>query len=359
MGLKTDPGYLRQLDGLRAASVAVVAWSHWRTCWNSAPPFFPGAETGVETFFVISGFLITGILLDNRSDVSRPVVLKHFYIRRFLRIFPLFYATIALALLLQASSMPETWYWHASYLSNLYFYLRGWCGSLGHFWSLAVEEQFYLFWPLLMLTLPARFLRAAIAVCILLAPIYALLMNAFHPGVSGQITASILMPSCMSALGMGALIAHLARQKTSPRPLLRTMLGAGLVGMAVWQGCGHPAWLKPFNRLAEDGVLGWLVYSAAQRFTGPVGWVLECAPMNYLGKISYGLYVIHNFANSMISSAVALLGTPPALAKYCQIPVVRFFLLLVVTIGLASLSWHLFEKPINNLKRHFPYSGKA
>src|SRR6267378_3887835 len=94
-----NPKYLRQLDGLRALSVAAVAWSHWRAYWNPKPSIFPGAEFGVETFFVISGFLITGILLDNRAETSKISILKQFCVRRFLRIFPLFYAAIVLGLL--------------------------------------------------------------------------------------------------------------------------------------------------------------------------------------------------------------------------------------------------------------------
>jgi peptidoglycan/LPS O-acetylase OafA/YrhL len=356
--MKTGSGYLGQLDGLRTLSVAAVAWSHWRRYWDSSPPLFPTAELGVETFFVISGFLITGILLSNRSEATRPLVLKHFYIRRFLRIFPLFYATLALALLLHASAMAETWYWHAAYLSNICFYLSGWCGDLGHFWSLAVEEQFYLVWPLLILTLPARYLRLAISLCIVVAPFYALAMNVAHPGFLGQVTASVLMPSCMSALGMGALLALASREPASVPALTRTLLGLGLIGMTLSLAYGSPDWLKPFSRLAEDCLLGWLVAAAANSIRGPLGWFLQCPPMRYLGKISYGLYIIHNFANHLVAQSISWLRMPPSMAHFCQLPAVRVLLLISTTIGLASLSWHLFESRINNLKRRFPYPVK-
>src|SRR5882757_1220817 len=141
MAERKSSKYLCQLDGLRALSVAAVAWSHWRASWLPKT-YIPWGELGVATFFVISGFLITGILLDHRTDGSRPLVLRQFYARRFLRIFPLFYAALIVALLLRADGMSETWHWHASYLSNIYFYLLGWHGQMSHFWSLAVEEQF-------------------------------------------------------------------------------------------------------------------------------------------------------------------------------------------------------------------------
>jgi peptidoglycan/LPS O-acetylase OafA/YrhL len=315
----------------------------------------------VETFFVISGFLITGILLNNRSERHSSLVLKQFYARRFLRIFPLFYATLAIAGLLKVSSLAGTWYWHASYLSNVCFYRYGWQGTLSHFWSLAVEEQFYLIWPFLMLMLPARSLLTGIVACIVAAPFYALTMNTFDPGFSGQpnqMTATILMPSCMSALGMGALVAYAVQQKIRVRALTRWLLAAGLAGVVTWYACDRPEWLKPFYRLAEDCVLGWLVYSSAKGFGGAIGWFLECAPINYLGKISYGLYIIHNFAERLTLNAIILLGSPQWLVKLFHLEPGRMLLFIIVTVGLASFSWHFFEKPINNLKRYFPYPTK-
>lgn len=355
MGALENSKRLRQLDGLRALSVAAVAWSHWRAYWFPES-WVPWGEFGVETFFVISGFLITGILLGNRSDVARPFILKQFYIRRILRIFPLFYAVILVALALQANSLPETWGWHAGYLSNIYFYLHGWHGQLSHFWSLAVEEQFYIFWPLLMLYLPGRLLMPAILATMIGAPFYALDMNALHPSLGG-ITASILMPSCMSALGTGALMALALRNGIAMRPFKQWLLCLGLLGMAAWYGSGCPAFARPFDRLAEDCVLGWLVFSVAEGFGGLAGWLLESPPLTYLGKISYGLYVIHNFSVSLWTGLIALLGNPPWLAKLYNMPV-QILIFSAMTIGLASLSWFVLERPLNNLKRKFPYPNE-
>ncbi len=347
--------YLRQLDGLRALSVAAVAWSHWRAYWFRESSV-PWAELGVETFFVISGFLITGILLDNRSEASKPLVLKQFYTRRFLRIFPLFYATLLIAFVLQAESMRQTWYWHASYLSNVYFYIWGWHGQLSHFWSLAVEEQFYLFWPLLMIFLPKRFLLPAILIGIGIAPLFETAMDFLFRGHSAQVSASVLMPSCMDALGMGALLAYGVRNQFPMKRLALILLVVGITGYAL---CAFSAAFKPIGQLAEACVLGWLVYSAIEGFRGPFGWLLECPPMNYLGKISYGLYVIHNFAVSICVSLILRLGSPDWLVKLYNVPVLRILAFAAVTVGLASYSWHRFEKPINDLKRKFPYPSDA
>jgi peptidoglycan/LPS O-acetylase OafA/YrhL len=338
---------LPQMDGLRALSVISVAWGHWRAAWHPTS-IIPYGELGVDTFFVISGFLITGILLDNRLEAQRLSTLKQFYVRRFLRIFPVFYATLAVALLLQADGMSQSWAWHAGYLSNFYFYFHGWLGQISHFWSLAVEEQFYLFWPLLMVFLPRRFLVPAIAGCIIGAPLFESAMNHLNP----QHSASVLMPSCMDALGVGALLAYGARRQY---PMQRLILALLVFGITVWLLCLPYSALQPFGRMGEDCVLGWLVYSAAQGFRGPFGWLLEWAPVNYLGKISYGLYIIHNFAVSICISLITMLGDPEWLRAHYHLPWFRIPMFIVVTVGLASLSWHLLEKPINHLKRHFPY----
>lgn len=350
MATNTSSPYLRQLDGLRALSVAAVAWSHWRAAWYHSS-IIPYGELGVNTFFVISGFLITGILLDHRLETEKFQTLKQFYFRRMLRILPLFYATLVVATLLQAAGMSQSWLWHASYLSNIWFYLHGWSGQISHFWSLAVEEQFYLFWPLLMIFLPRRFLFPVILTGVVAAPVFELIMSYLYP----QHPASVLMPSCMDALGIGALLAYVERQKYPMRRLVTMLLLLGIAGFTLFN---DSVTLKPFGRLGEDCVLGWLVYSAAVGFHGSFGWLLGCAPMNYLGKISYGLYIVHNFAVSLCVNLIMMMGEPEWLKTHYHFPWFRIPVFVIVTVGLASLSWQCFEKPINNLKRNFPYPMK-
>ena len=152
---KASPsGYLRQLDSVRTIAVAMVIATHWIP---KATTFWFNGGMGVKVFFVLSGFLITGILLDARgqadqSGVGRTAVLKNFYARRFLRIFPLFYATLALTFLLGVPTVRQFIWWLMFYLGNVLLALHGqWLSGIAHFWSLAVEEQFYLVWPVLIL----------------------------------------------------------------------------------------------------------------------------------------------------------------------------------------------------------------
>jgi peptidoglycan/LPS O-acetylase OafA/YrhL len=150
-----------QLDALRAFAVLSVLAVHF----VSHPPRWlevvPWAACGVQLFFVLSGFLITGILLDSRNEVeagaSRFWMLRQFYTRRFLRIFPLYYAVVLVGWLIKLPGFTETLGWNLSYLTNFYILQKGaWIEVASHLWTLSVEEQFYLVWPWVVLFLPNK-----------------------------------------------------------------------------------------------------------------------------------------------------------------------------------------------------------
>src|SRR5262249_6679914 len=142
---KTPLRYMPQLDSLRAVAVGLVLLYHF---WRPARQSVHFGGIGVRLFFVLSGFLITGILLQSRTLVDRGetearVAIRHFYIRRFLRIFPLYYFALAVACLGNVYDARAGIVWHVSYLSNVYFFLENaaqpgrWGGSVAHLWSLA------------------------------------------------------------------------------------------------------------------------------------------------------------------------------------------------------------------------------
>jgi peptidoglycan/LPS O-acetylase OafA/YrhL len=167
--MKVTPlGYVRQLDGIRAVAVLLVIVSHW----------FPGdvvgkfgfGAIGVDIFFVLSGFLITRILIVERlnfeinpSTHSRLKAIRNFMVRRSLRIFPIYYLLLVLLILFKdqfPNPVSLDWKWYFFYLQNILFYInKTWPGGkLSHLWSLAVEEQFYLFWPWIILFVSQRWL---------------------------------------------------------------------------------------------------------------------------------------------------------------------------------------------------------
>jgi peptidoglycan/LPS O-acetylase OafA/YrhL len=362
--LTTSPRYMSQLDTLRTVAAGMVILSHWVP---GTETFWMNGHVGVQLFFVISGFLITGILLDARkkaegTGVPGGVVIWRFYIRRFLRIFPLFYATLALTYGIGIAAVRDSIQWHIPYLSNVFFGLRGaWCGEVAHFWSLAVEEQFYALWPWLILLAPQRLLLPIIVACIISAPLFRY--------VAGQVVgineiAVMVMPwSSLDTLGIGALFALISRMedRTGNPAALATTLATwvGIVGVSVFTACHliPPAvgshWLisRVGDAMLAPAALG-VVYMTARGLDNPIGQLLEWRPLVYLGKISYGLYVLHFFV-PMITMRILQWGgisTADVLGPY------GFFVLnLLVLVGLSSLSWHIFEKKINDFKKYFPY----
>jgi peptidoglycan/LPS O-acetylase OafA/YrhL len=352
---------MNQLDTVRAVAVGMVIVSHWAP---RAATFWFNGGFGVQLFFVISGFLITGILLDARRragecGVPCSAVLRSFYARRILRIFPLFYGTLAIAFLLGHSSVRTYIWWLIPYLSNLLIAIHGeWIWGISHFWSLAVEEQFYLLWPVLILFTSRRLLLPLIASAIVFAPVYRFVCYVL--GVNA-ITAGVLPFASLDTLGLGAILALLLRNRANDRKgralmILRVASIAGCLGYFALNIAGLfkglPAllyWLS--TAMIAPTVFG-IVWLAARGVGGPIGWFMELNPLVYLGRISYGLYILHPFIPTAVSKFCRVMRMPNVAILH---PHYYFALNLCVLVGASSLSWHFFEKKINGLKRFFPY----
>lgn len=395
---KAADGYMVQLDGLRAIAVLAVIFSH-------AGPLAlaHGLETGplgVRLFFVLSGFLITGILLRARPDVrqiaranrdgssdapatpatadaargARGQVIRAFYARRFLRIFPLYYAVLFAITLLGLPEARETFWWNLLYLSNYYSALHGtWPGAVSHFWSLAVEEQFYLIWPWLMLLTPLRRLPWLLGLTMLLGPVSRFAIARITD--SNLIAVSTPMIACLDTLGAGAVLAWLwhapqAAAWLGPTPdararrvtqLTHVALAAGLLcgaGLALCYAL-DAGWMLRLSLwdLAVSLIFVSIVHHAARGLRGFPGRLLSSRPLVYLGTISYGIYVYHAFVEPAVNGLSALLGV------HIPFPAdggaLRFTLVTVLTVAMAALSWHAFERPLNALKSRFAYTGPS
>ena len=345
-----------QLDGLRAFAVIAVMFQHFYGSHVGLD--WPLGEWGVQLFFVLSGFLITGILLScrqNQGAQSRSFQLRQFYIRRALRILPLFYLVVLSAALMDIRPLRENLWWHLTYTSNVLIALRGdWIGPASHLWSLAVEEQFYLVWPWLMLWLPTKYLRPAVLIAIAAAPIYKIIG---HMAGMNQTALFVLTIGCLDALGIGALLALYRWQNPEnfddlTRDERTSWLGLGACFFA-FLSCLF--WHSHFfvqiaGTFCATLFFAWIIHRAAVGFKGATGALLSWKPLLYIGQISYGLYLFHKFLSLIMPHIFNALRL-----SYPTEPVTQATLLIALNIALASCSWFWFEKPINNLKKRFKY----
>src|SRR4051812_126623 len=169
--------HMPQLDGLRALAVTAVLVHHLLDPLPGLATHFPWGLVGVRLFFVLSGFLITGLLIQavqtQRGSHDPAHVLKQFYIRRALRIFPIYYLVLAIAWLVGSADVHEQLPWLATYTYNVWIAHLGWFTKyFAHFWSLCVEEQFYLVWPWLLVFAPRRRAYVYASAMVLAGPLY-------------------------------------------------------------------------------------------------------------------------------------------------------------------------------------------
>jgi len=354
--------YFKQLDGLRFFAILGVLIAHWLQSTISID-FLKDLHygSGVTLFFVISGFLITTILFDfndkNRASGERNIhSIKSFYARRTLRIFPIYYLTIILLFLLNFQDSRILFPWLISYTTNIKMALvNNYIGSFTHFWSLAVEEQFYLFWAFFMVFIPRKYLKITILISIL----FSLLLKYYYSFFTPYWMAANALVLCnMYSLGSGALIAWYFRYKPAYFEKIKTkkikiiVLVLILVYLTVFAVCPKEFSAK-FNVFADPYlaiIYALIVFLAVKAsFKGFAKKILENRVVVYLGKISYGLYIYHLFIPPLF---YLFLNN---LFKIHTTDFGYFLIFLVLNISLASLTWFFFEKPILGLKRYFKY----
>src|SRR5438093_2552884 len=348
-GLAAGPlRYSPQLDALRAFAVAGVMLHHYLHHYVQQPRLGIFAIAGVKLFFVLSGFLITRLLLVARRDVDfgrqhRLAALGHFYARRVLRIFPLYYLVVVVSVIIDLPPARALLPWLLSYTLNFHMASLGeYVDHFAHFWTLAVEEQFYLIWPWLILFAPRAVLLPAVLGLIALAPVYRLY------GVVTDLNAITLYVwpfASLDGLGMGALLALVAGDKY-PLPSLtsccwdRLRLPACVVGtVALYLTAFHSPWWRA-GLVAFDLVLAVLFAQligtvARQSSRGLAGAVLECRPLVYLGKISYGIYIYHVFTPLGMVLLARWIGWDIGRGNRAVLGVTA----AVATVAIASLSW--------------------
>ena len=361
------------LDGLRGVAVLLVYIFHYggglrsSTVWVRSFGYVTQAGwVGVELFFALSGFLITGILWDNRDQAQE---LRNFFARRGLRILPVYYGAIGLALLASlakgvtiARCRPDLVY--VFFLQNLPPLVPTALRyppplALNHLWSLAVEEQFYLLWPFLLLAASTR--RRALQICLWtfgLSAAFRLALFSLHPFADPAIVArwAPFLVTRAGGLGLGGALALSRRQLTSDR--LHVMSQAGLIGgVVVFAGVGVLCRnLLLVNRtqfvLALPAVeIASVCLVALALQPGPWRKALCLRPLAALGRISYGFYVLHILLEPVFDAVGRGVVHTSTGSTY---QLVRLLAALPISAAAAWLSFHFLELPLLRLKRLFP-----
>jgi peptidoglycan/LPS O-acetylase OafA/YrhL len=376
-------GHLPVLDGVRGIAVLMVIFHH--ITFAGSPTGKPLAILwkvgvtgwcGVDLFFVLSGFLITGILLDARTGEH---YFRNFYGRRTLRIFPLYYCFLALSLFVlplvaswlhQApASWPTSPAWFLAYGQNFWIGQHGFTAipealPIGHFWSLAIEEHFYLVWPLLIWLIPVRALIpsafALIGLCI------GLRVGLTRVGFSAD--AVYVFTFCrMDALLLGAIPAiavRMWRHITVLRLARVCCVAAVLLLIAMLAYLRGFNWTYPLMHLYGFTLLAiifstLLVLALAASPQSLPGRILRWRLLRTCGKYSYAMYIFHPLVQLILGWALPLAtleslcrGRDPAL-------LLQGTLILAATAFAAFVSWHLLEKHFLALKRIFEPASRT
>lgn len=352
MSQANTPTRIPSLDGLRAISILLVLHGHLlatRNYLRPEPQLWLGdtGNLGVRVFFVISGFLITTLLLQERANTGR-IDIKQFYLRRAFRIFPAFYAYVAALLVASITgswNVPTRDLIHASTYTINFVSDRSW--QVGHLWSLAVEEQFYLLWPALLLLFGMHSGLFIAGLVMLTTPLMRLGWAYLFPQQQALIGEAF--PTVCDTIAAGCLLA-LAREKLHALPRYRAVLEwrgfflVPLVGFAI--NAQLPHWTKLHWLVGESCVnlaiavtLDWCMRNPS----GTVGSWLNARPVAYLGTLSYSIYLWQQpFLNRHST------------AWYCAFP--QNLALVAV---LAVLSYYLVERPFLALRKRMTWTSRS
>jgi peptidoglycan/LPS O-acetylase OafA/YrhL len=348
------PAFIPAFDGLRGIAILAVVLYHCQSRLQGTvlEKYIVWGWSGVSLFFVLSGFLITGIILDAGPTTG---FYANFFARRFLRIWPVYW----LLLFLHYFFFPFVfsgyrWMLHdvsgAPWLYLLLFVQNLWPitlpGSIGPTWSLAIEQQFYLFWTPIARHIPPRWLLLTATAMLVTSPLARLCCG-------GRLTSTNTLTH-LDGLAVGSLVAIALRlfpwQPAAWMWIARGALAVGAGGVELMLHRGS-AFTDSLLAIGFGGML--LTALLGQRHSRPTLYcrALSCRPLAFVGKISYGLYVTHILVFSILGGYVDKpldrFGVPGNLA----IVAIR----ITAAIGFAALMWFYFEKPVLALKRYFNF----
>ena len=363
------------LDGLRAIAFLIVFFFHTRN--------LPFGWLGVQLFFVLSGFLITDILLRMKEKLPRREFFIKFYGRRFLRIFPLYYFYLLLLALLiyflpalglkglnaEIGSKFINQIWVAIFYVYDFFHASSFFARsrfFVHLWSLSVEEQFYLIWPLLIFLTPREKFKQLCLTSIGLGFIFRLAITLIYRAQlfpyllsDPQQAVNVLPLSHLDAFAFGAYISRFEIPRPRAQLLALTILipALGLLtdyltkSAVTFASLGYDLPMSGYYKevwgyLLLNYLFAVLIYCVAR--ANFLNLILETFPLRYLGKISYGLYVYHYGVIAVLVALFKTYGLDYSLRSFEMTSAA-----MGATLVIASLSFYFLERPIINLKDRF------
>jgi peptidoglycan/LPS O-acetylase OafA/YrhL len=362
--------HLPALDGVRAIAILMVVVYHsvnglpgMTFAQNVVMRLASQGWLGVDLFFILSGFLITGILMDARESAH---ALRNFYARRVLRIVPVYVLFVMFSLWLagpigtsspdEVAQLHQTQAWYWTYSLNILIALRNWSAitfPTGHLWSLAVEEQFYLLWPLAVLLMSPLMLRRTALACIAGAELCRIAF--VLAGVDGHVN-FVLLPTRMDTLAAGAFLACAYRDPALWSRVLRARQSLSLLALVLVLATilyrhtiDNQESFEQLVFFPATVALGVVIVSSAAAGNA---W-LSNRTLGFIAKISYGMYVWHLVVMRLILTKVSVPETDAPLAWW------SFYAIMMGgticgTIVVALISWYAFERPFLALKRFVP-----
>jgi peptidoglycan/LPS O-acetylase OafA/YrhL len=361
--------YIRQFDSIRAFAVILVVVEHWLP--KEAYTLFPLGSIGVDIFFVLSGFLITRILLSKKKSIeidyvneSKVTAIGKFMMRRSLRIFPIYYLMLVVLYIgapYLPNPIPDDWRYYVLYVQNWLFYSQqsfpG--GKVSPFWSLAVEEQFYLFWPWLLFFSPSKYIKPILISGIILGTLCSFL---FPLLLAKKALTAVLTPACLQAFCVGGFLSFLAAYRARQlNEYYRYIKFSGITSIGLY------VVIKLFfeNFMGADRILfalftAWVLTVILLKKSGRFGGVLDNNILVAIGRVSYGIYVFHNFVPVSFNAVIQYIGKrlEPGLI-FNQInfignnPILFYSICTLILLFISFSSHYFIEKPFLSLKRYF------
>jgi peptidoglycan/LPS O-acetylase OafA/YrhL len=366
-----EPRHKPELDGIRGLALLAVMLSHGAGRYILQTTFLAKVFTyalvpgwsGVELFFVLSGFLITGILLRSKAAGN---YFSSFYARRFLRIFPIYYVVVTAGIMLAHYSA----WWNVMMPPermriSYYFYAQNWpmfwnhgayqtVNLFGHFWSLAVEEQFYLLWPLVIWLLPEG---AVLGMCgaglVIALPLRFYMVHRYAESLG----AMLLTTSRMDGLLVGAMLAIVLRRGQIPLRWIYVALGVGGSLIAYIAIFHHRELIATYFYMPTIGITGFALLSGGLLALSqhPIGWlggILRTPWLRTTGKYSYGMYIYHVPIYLVLEHGLAT-----RFGVVFPLPLGWALMYIATLVGItfmvAKVSYDYFESRILALKSRF------